>query len=57
MALNRRYEEVATNWEANLFCEIHLKWDYKNLTVDLSMPGYISTLLHRFQQITPNKPQ
>ena len=56
-ALNRHFEEVATDWEATLFCGISLKWDYENRTVDLSMPGYIDAMLHRFQHTSPTKPQ
>jgi hypothetical protein len=34
-----------------------LKWDYKNMTCDISMPGYVSNVLSKFQHHAPNHPQ
>ena len=34
-----------------------LEWDYKNRTVDLSMPHYIPTKLKEFDHPKPSKPQ
>jgi hypothetical protein len=34
-----------------------LKWDYKNRTCDISMPGYVSNVLSKFQHDAPNHPQ
>jgi hypothetical protein len=34
-----------------------LKWDYKNRTCDISMPGYVSTVLSKFQHDAPKHPQ
>ncbi|KAL7478294.1 hypothetical protein ACHAW6_004064 [Cyclotella cf. meneghiniana] len=36
------------DWVGKLYCGISLKWDYKNKTVDISMPGYITKLLQQF---------
>jgi hypothetical protein len=33
-----------------------LEWDYKNRTVDLSMPGYIKAALHKYQHPVPARP-
>ena len=55
-ALEKHYE-VTTDWKGNLFCGIKLTWDYKNRTVDLSMPDYIPKALTRFQHKPPSKPQ
>jgi hypothetical protein len=41
------------DWEGKLYCGIHIQWDYKKRTVDLSMPGYISATLHKFQHQPP----
>ena len=38
--LEKEYK-VVTNWEGNLFCGIHLKWDYSKRTVKLCIPEYI----------------
>ena len=45
------------DWTGSLYCGITLKWDYKNRTVDLSMPGYVAAALHKFQHPTPTRPQ
>jgi hypothetical protein len=34
-----------------------LDWDYKNLTVDLSIPGYIKAALHKYQHAAPARPE
>jgi hypothetical protein len=34
-----------------------LKWDYKNRACDISMPGYVSNVLSKFQHDTPNQQQ
>jgi hypothetical protein len=34
-----------------------LKWDYKNRTCDISMPGYAANVLSWFQHNTPKHPQ
>jgi hypothetical protein len=55
-ALKESYE-VTEDWEGKLYCGITLKWDYKQGTVDIAMPGYIESVLHKFQHMLPNKPQ
>ena len=45
--LHTKYE-VTTYWTGSTYLGITLKWDYINLTCDISMPGYIATALHRF---------
>jgi hypothetical protein len=34
-----------------------LKWDYKNRTCNISMPGYVSNVLSKFQHDVPKHPQ
>ena len=48
------FYELTVDWEATKYCGITLAWDYKNGTVDLSMPNYVTEALHHFQH-TPNK--
>jgi hypothetical protein len=55
-ALDHHYEAVSKDWNGSIFCGISLKWDYKNRTVDLSMPGYINKVLHKFQHRKPTRP-
>ena len=53
----RRYHTMKTDWYGTLYCGIQLKWDYKNPTVNLSIPGYIVAALHNYQHPTTAKPQ
>jgi hypothetical protein len=55
-ALLQSYE-LTTDWEANIYSGISLKWDYKNRTCDISMPGYVSNVLSKFQHDAPKHPQ
>jgi hypothetical protein len=55
-ALKQHYE-ITVDWDGKLFCGISLKWDYKNRTVDLSMPGYVKEALAEFQHAAPTKPE
>jgi hypothetical protein len=55
-ALLRSYE-LTTDWEGKVYSGISLKWDYKNRTCDISMPGYLANVLSKFQHDTPKHPQ
>jgi hypothetical protein len=45
------------DWEGQLYCGIHIQWDYEQRTVDLSMPGYIAATLNKFQHQPPTRAQ
>ena len=45
------------DWKGELFCGVHLHWDYRNCTVRLSMPDYARNALLKFGHPTPLKPQ
>ena len=47
-ALQEHYE-VETDWTAEKYLGITLDWDYDNGQVHLSMPGYVTKALVRFQ--------
>jgi hypothetical protein len=55
-ALFRTYE-LTTDWTATMFSGMTLKWDYKSRTCDISMTGYISNVLSKFQHDAPKHPQ
>jgi hypothetical protein len=55
-ALLRTYE-LTTDWTATVYSGMTLKWDYKNITCDISIPGYVSNVLRKFQHDAPNHPQ
>jgi hypothetical protein len=54
MLLSRFPEE---NWEAKIYSGMSLKCGYKNRTCDISMSGYVSNVLSKFQHDAPNHPQ
>jgi hypothetical protein len=49
--------ELTTDWTATVYSGMTLKWDYKNRTCDISMPGYVSNILSKFQHDAPKHPQ
>jgi hypothetical protein len=51
-ALLRTYE-LTTDWTATVYSGMTLKWDYTNRTCDISMPGYVSNVLSKFQHNAP----
>ena len=55
-ALKETYD-ITIDKAGSIFCRIHLKWDYKARTVDLSMPGYVENALEKLQHTKPSRPQ
>jgi hypothetical protein len=55
-ALLRTYE-LTTDWTETVYSGMTLKWDYDNRTCDISMPGYVSNVLSKFQHNSPKHPQ
>jgi hypothetical protein len=55
-ALLKTYE-LTTDWEVTVYSGMTLKLDYKNRTCDISMPGYVSNVLRKFQHDAPKHPQ
>jgi hypothetical protein len=49
-----RTYEMTTDWTATVYSGMTLKWDDKNRTCDISMPGYISNVPSNFQHDTPS---
>jgi hypothetical protein len=54
-ALLRTYE-LTTDWTTMVYSGMTLKWDNKNRTCDISMPGYVSNVLSTFQHDAPKHP-
>ena len=42
---------LTEDWSGNLYCGIHLDWDYIGRTVDISMPGYIAKKLQEYSHV------
>jgi hypothetical protein len=55
-ALLQTYE-LTTDWTATVYSGMTLKWDYEIRTCDISMPGYVSNVLSKFQHDAPKHPQ
>jgi hypothetical protein len=49
--------ELATDWVAEVYSGMTLKWDYKNRTCYISMPGYVSNVRRKFQHDAPKQLQ
>jgi hypothetical protein len=48
---------ISSDWNGGAYCGLTLDWDYKNRTVELSMPGYIKAALHKYQHAAPARPE
>jgi hypothetical protein len=55
-ALLKTYE-LTTDWSGTVYSGMTLKWDYRHITCDISMPGYVSNVLSKFQHDAPKHPQ
>jgi hypothetical protein len=49
--------KLTTDWTATVYSGMTLKWEYKSRTCDISMPGYVSNVLSKFQHDAPKHPQ
>jgi hypothetical protein len=57
MACIKNNYEISNDWKGSAYCGLTLDWDYYNRTVDLSMPGYIKSALHKYQHPAPTRPE
>jgi hypothetical protein len=57
MACTKKNYNISRDWNGSAYCGLTLDWDYKNRTVDLSMPGYIKAALHKYQHGAPARPE
>jgi hypothetical protein len=55
-SLLRTYE-LTTEWTATVYSGMTLKWDCDKQTCDISMHGYVSNVLRKFQHDAPKHPQ
>jgi hypothetical protein len=49
--------KISSDWKGSAYYGLTLEWNYKNRTVDLSMPGYIKAALHKYQHADPRRPE
>jgi hypothetical protein len=52
-----RTYELATDWTLTVYSGMKLKWDYNKRICNISMPGYVSKILSKFQYDSPKHPQ
>jgi hypothetical protein len=57
MACIKKNYSISSDWNVTAYCGLTLDWDYKDHTVDLSMPGYIKAALHKYQHPAPARPE
>jgi hypothetical protein len=55
-ALLQTYE-LTTDWTVTVYSGMTLKWDYSKITCNISMPGYVSNVLSKFQHDAHKHPQ
>jgi hypothetical protein len=52
MTCIKKNYSISSDWNGTAYCGLTLDWDYKDRTVDLSMPRYIKATLHKSSKIT-----
>jgi hypothetical protein len=52
-----QHNTVSKDWTGGLYCGITLHWDYLHHHVDLSVPGYVTAMLHKCQHFPSKRPQ
>jgi hypothetical protein len=55
-AINTSYK-ILIDWEGKDYLSLSLIWNYAKKYVDISMPWYIPSALHKFQHKKPTRPQ
>jgi hypothetical protein len=53
----KKHYDLTIDQDGQIFCGIHLLWDYKKRTVDLSMPNYVTKARARLRHSPPAKQQ
>jgi hypothetical protein len=54
--IKKKYN-ISSDWNGTAYCGLTLNWNYKDGTVDLSIPGYIKAALHKYQHPAPARPK
>jgi alpha-D-ribose 1-methylphosphonate 5-triphosphate synthase subunit PhnI len=57
MACIRKKYNISSDWDGGAYCGSTLDCDYRKLTFDLSMPGYIKAAFHKHQHPAPARPE
>jgi hypothetical protein len=57
MTCIKKNYSISSDWNGTAYCGLTLDWDYKDRTVDLSMPRYTKAALHKYQHPAPERPE
>jgi hypothetical protein len=57
MAYIKKNYNISSDWNGGAYCGLILDWDYKSRTVDLSVPGHINAVIHKYQHDAPSRPE
>ena len=41
--------QITSGWSGTKFCGLTIDWDYKARTIDISILGYVESVIHEFQ--------
>ena len=47
---------ISVDWTGQLYCGISITWNYAKRYIDISMPGYVNSALHKFSHPQPTLP-
>ena len=53
----KQHYVVSIDWEGKHFCGLTMNWNYEQGYVDISIPGYVEKVLHKYQHSPPIKPE
>ena len=53
----KKYYTISIYWIGKHYCGLNLDWNHDKKYTNLSIPGYITKSLHKFQHPTPKRPQ
>jgi hypothetical protein len=57
MACIKKKYSISSDWNGTAYCGLTLDWNYQDRKVELSMPGYIKAMLHKYQHPAPARPE
>jgi hypothetical protein len=57
MTCIKKNYNISSDWNGTAYWGLTLDWNYKNRTVDLSIPGYIKAALHNYQHPATARPE
>ena len=53
----RTHYTISVDWSGSNYCGLKIDWNYEKGWVDISIPGYVSKQLDRYNHQAPTKPQ